>query len=243
MIIYDIFKHWGNNIYCISDPHFGDFECYKLRGLIQALDKKSYLNKFKDGDIFETYSTYIKKLVKEADERQIRRINSICGKNDTLIILGDVGNIECVKQLKAGYKILVMGNHEKGASNYKREIHQETRIGFELEEVIINNDNKLFDEVYDGPLMINDRIILSHEPITPLSDYLFNAHGHVHDKNYKGDKNHLNVCAEAIDYRPFNLLSAIKKGLLKNIPNIHRPTIDNATERKKKRNKKRVDVK
>ena len=58
------------------------------------------------------------------DEEQIKNINSCVGRKDTLIILGDVGNVECVKQLR-GYKVLIMGNHDTGASNYKKQIHSE----------------------------------------------------------------------------------------------------------------------
>ena len=59
------------------------------------------------------------------------------------------------------------------------------------------------------------------------------VHGHVHNKHFKGDDHHLNCCAEAIDNTPVNLLKLIKEGLLKNIPNIHKPTIAGAVERKK----------
>ena len=79
--------------------------------------------------------------------------------------------------------------------------------------------------------MINDRVILSHEPIQ-LPEYMYNIHGHIHSNNYKGDFNHLNCCAEAIDYTPINLLNLFKKGLLKNINSIHRVTIDQARVRK-----------
>lgn len=242
--LYDIFKHWGSDIYCISDPHFSDLESYKMRFPVT----------FQEG----TESIH-SELVKQLDEEQIRNINAKAGRNSTLIILGDIGNIECVKKLKARYKILIMGNHDKGASNYKRTIISEEDksqlyySGYEEDVGIISSknpeeimnrccechihyvrkqtDNHLFDEVYEGPLMVNDRLILSHEPIN-IPNYLFNIHGHIHNKNYTGDSNHLNVCAESIHYTPINLLSLIKNGLLKDIENIHRKTIDIATERK-----------
>lgn len=220
MIDQEILDRWlkkNGSIYLYSDPHFSDLECYKRRFPVT----------FQSG----TESMH-ESLVKHFDEEQVKYINSVCGKNDTLVILGDVGNTEYVKKLKANYKVLILGNHDKGASNYKREIHRKIVVGFNLEPVEVVIDNKLFDEVYTGFKSISDRIILSHEPFTPIPEYAFNIHGHVHDKDLKGDEHHLNVCAEAIDYKPVNLLSLLKKGLLKDIPSIHRVTIDKATERK-----------
>ena len=83
--------------------------------------------------------------------------------------------------------------------------------------------------------MINDRTILSHEPVFAGVPYFKNIHGHVHKADYKGDEHHLNCCAEAINYEPINLLSLFKKGFLKNIDSIHRMTIDTATARKRRK--------
>ena len=41
-------------------------------------------------------------------------------------------------------------------------------------------DNHLFDEVYTGPLVIGEKIILSHEPL-PNIDWALNLHGHNHN--------------------------------------------------------------
>jgi len=235
MFLYEIFeKAWkkpGGNIYLYSDPHFADPEMVKLRG-----DK------------------YI------VDAEQVARINAKVSKNDTFVCLGDIGNPSFVKYIKAGYKVLIMGNHEKGASNYKRKITEVATFNTmditdpadlynlepaKLEEKLMEVytkymkvkkiDNGLFDEVYEGPLMINDRIILSHEPIA-VPDYMFNIHGHDHANiETKDTVHHLNVCAEHIDYTPISLINFIKKGGLSKIQNIHRVTVDTATERKQKR--------
>ena len=77
------------------------------------------------------------------DEEQINRINAVAHKNDTLIILGDVGDIECVKKLKAGYKVLVLGNHDKSASNYRRVIKKETKYNSEFDYDIYSDMRKL----------------------------------------------------------------------------------------------------
>lgn len=211
--LYDIFKHWTyvdglhkNSVYLIGDPHFGDEEMKTLR------------------------TNYI------SDDEQVKRINSKVGRNDTIVFLGDIGDLEFIKKIK-GYKVLIMGNHDKGASNYKRTYqtgHLEPLENGGNLYVTDTEDNHLFDEVYEGPLMINDRVILSHEPIFPTIPFLFNIHGHVHNKNYKGDDHHLNVCAEAIDYTPINLINFIKSGNISHIDSIHRLTIDGAVKRKNK---------
>ena len=71
----------GGNIWLYSDPHFSDPEMVCLR--------KNYIG----------------------DAEQIKRINSKVGKNDTIIFLGDIGNLDCIKHIK-GYKVLIMGNHD-----------------------------------------------------------------------------------------------------------------------------------
>lgn len=187
--LYDSFARWyrGGTIWFYSDPHFNDPEMEHIR--------KDYIS----------------------DAEQVKRINSRVGRNDTLIILGDVGDIEWVRKLR-GYKVLIMGNHDTGATKYKK----------------VEN-NGLFDEVYEGVLMISPKIILSHEPIPNLPEWLFNIHGHDHSNRFTGSR-HLNVCAEHINYTPISIASIIKDGLLKDIEDIHRITIDNAIARKEKKN-------
>lgn len=199
--LYDIFKHWykGGRIFLYSDPHFADEEMKRLR--------KNYIS----------------------DEEQIKRINKLVGKNDTIIFLGDIGDVECVKKIR-GYKVLIMGNHDKGASNYKRVVTVSNVPEWSYA------DNRLFDEVYEGILTISDKIILSHEPIENLPEFLFNIHGHDHSGSFLG-KNYLNVCAENIDYTPVALNDILFSGKLKDIESIHRATIDKAIDRKAKRNK------
>jgi calcineurin-like phosphoesterase family protein len=141
------------------------------------------------------------------DEEQIARINSKVGKNDTIIFLGDIGSEKMIRKIR-GYKVLIMGNHDKGATKYA----------------------DIFNEVYEGPLFIAEKLILSHEPVE--FPYAFNIHGHDHS-NYWYDELSLNVCAEHIDYYPVNLTRYIKKGLLSKVESIHRRTIDKATTRKR----------
>ena len=230
--IYDAFQHWGEQtVWIYSDPHFSDEDLeYGIKN-------------------------------RPSDEEQIRRINAKAGRKDTLIILGDVGNIECVRKLRAGRKVLICGNHDLGATRYKR--HRDTVVlsvyDFTQEEAmeemhrhypgyqikfecmgkagwVFSIDNKLFDEVYEGALIVGEKLILSHEPVE--IPWLYNIHGHDHAG--KKRKNHLNVCSDVIGYEPVNLTQKLKSGLMSAITTIHRATIDSATERKAKRGGKKI---
>lgn len=138
-------------------------------------------------------------------------------KNDTLIHLGDVGNPDYIDQLKC-YKVLITGNHD-----------------------VLSKVASHFDEVYDGPLFIADRILLSHEPIYGLEKFCTNIHGHNHSGTiYDYDEKldyitHINMASNVCNYIPMNLGAMIKNGLLSKIENYHRITIDTATEKKQKK--------
>ena len=182
--LYDIFRErWERfqTAHIISDTHFGDKD-------LQA--------NIKD---------------RPNDEDYVKLINSKVGKNDLLICLGDVGDIECARRLK-GYKILIAGNHDAGMSNYK----------------------DIFDEVYAGALIVGEKLILSHEPVDV--PWAFNIHGHVHSGAPMSDERHFNVCGEARKcYEPVNLNQFMKAGFMAKIQTIHRDIIDKATERARKR--------
>ena len=233
--IYDAFQHWGQQtVWIYSDPHFSDedLEC-GIRN-------------------------------RPSDEEQIKNINSCAGRKDTLIILGDVGNIECVRRLRAAHKVLIMGNHDSGATKYKR--HRDTVVlsvyDFTQEEAmeemkrrypgyqinfecmgkagwVFNIDNHLFDEVYEGALIVGEKLILSHEPVDV--PWAYNVHGHDHAGRKR--KGHLNACSDVIGYKPINFNQWLKSGAMANIQTIHRATIDKATERKAKRGGKKIGSK
>ena len=130
-------------------------------------------------------------------------ILSFLTKNDTLIHLGDVGNPQYLDCLKC-HKVLIMGNHDQ--SKKKFEPH--------------------FDEIYDGPLTIGKKLILSHEPIAV--PWAFNIHGHEHNGRI-ADTFHLNLASNVVCWRPFDLSVIIQAGWLKDVDSIHRITIDYAT--------------
>lgn len=129
---------------------------------------------------------------------------------DTLIHLGDVGNPNYIDELKCKNKILISGNHD-----------------------ILSKVASHFTEVYTGPLFIADRILLSHEPILGLEGFALNIHGHDHADTQR--INHINLASNVYHYQVFNLGSMIKGGILADIPNYHRVTIDKATIKKERR--------
>jgi calcineurin-like phosphoesterase family protein len=237
--IYPAFQHWAEQtVWIYSDPHFSD----------------------------EDLECGIKN--RPSDEEQIKNINSCAGRKDTLIILGDVGNIECVRRLRAARKILIMGNHDLGRTNYERKIEkkifdqdeytkeqvmEEMKTLFPNWKISIEEswefhspfkrwnayaDNCLFDEVYEGALIIGEKLILSHEPVE--IPWLYNIHGHDHAGRKR--QNHLNVCSDVIGYKPINLNQFLKSGPSAKIQSIHRVTIDKATERKVKRGGKKINA-
>lgn len=210
--LYPCFKHWGEKggIFVFSDPHFDDED------LVNVYDDRP-----------------------SADEL-VRRINSKVGKCDTLICLGDVGALSYVPFLR-GYKVLVMGNHDSGASNYQRHIFKQKfdKGLFKKHEALdemkrlypncvysiidsydsLDNspcwevcaDNRLFDEVYEGPVLISPKLMLSHEPIS-CGTWALNVHGHIHARTHKNGLYHYNVCADCHDYLPLNLNQFLKSG-------------------------------
>lgn len=179
--LYPRFREWSarGSIYLIGDLHFNDAE---LRAGIPT---------------------------RPTDREIIARINARVGKNDTLIILGDVGAPAFVQFLH-GYKILIAGNHDQSLTALE----------------------PYFNEIYSGPLFIGEKILLSHEPIN--MPFAYNFHGHVHTTTTE-PASLVNCCADVIDYTPLSLGVFIKQKGLNLTPSIHRATIDKATKRKEKR--------
>jgi hypothetical protein len=99
--IYDTFQHWGNQtVWIYSDPHFSD----------------------------EDLECGIKN--RPSDEEQIAIINSCAGRKDTLIILGDVGNLECVRKLRAAYKVLIQAQKDPDTVDKFRRIEHARWVRF-----------------------------------------------------------------------------------------------------------------
>ena len=172
--LYPIFRHWSKegSVYLFSDPHFNDKDSV-------AIDP--------------TWPSPM---------QLVNRINTIVHKNDTLLLLGDVGDEHYLYHLK-GHIVLVLGNHDGKPNKYA----------------------DYCDEIYSGPLWIGQKLLLSHEPIYGIP-YVMNIHGHEHIPSYKEQDTHLNVCSNVIGFKPISLGEIIKRGLYSKIPSIHRWTID-----------------
>lgn len=238
--VYDMFntQFFGvvNDVYAVSDTHFGDQE-------------------LRDGTPGRM-----------TDDEIVAAINKVCGKTSALIHLGDVGDLSYVRKLRAKVKILVLGNHDGSASMYKRHckrIYLDKSECPTREDVIahireaypeytvvdicsygcrplfdkwfVYLDNRLFDFVFEGPVTLGEKLVLSHEPI-PMITYAMNLHGHDHAAK-RPDSNiyHYNINWDVIK-QPFHLSAELKKGLLSKVTSLHRQTIDYATKRRAKRN-------
>ncbi len=218
--LYKPFKHWAQKgaIWVYSDPHFYDDDCL-------LMDKNW-----------------------PSTQTQIDLINAKVHKNDTLIILGDIGDPHPIQKLN-GYKVLILGNHDKGVANYMKSytiLHEGEVFAFFMDKgealkaldhlkTYMSHlrlvDNNLFDEVYEGPLFIGQKICLSHEPID--LPFGINIHGHSHNGNVvdfiEGEKASMNVCSNVIEYVPIRLDEILQQFKTETI---HRITINNAIERK-----------
>lgn len=171
----------------------------------------------KNGAVYLVSDTHFKDLDRKimgyhiSDEDQFYLLNDTCHRFDTLVHLGDVGDLEYIKRLRC-HKVLIMGNHDQSIEKMK----------------------EVFDEVYSGPLWISQKLVLSHEPVylqtyDTVQTIAFNIHGHDHGGQRRNF--HLNICQNIFGYIPLNLNQFIKSGELKKINNIHRTTIDNAIAR------------
>ena len=153
------------------------------------------------------------------EEQQIDILKKRCHKTDTLIHLGDVGDPKLFAQIKA-HKVLIMGNHDETATKFEN----------------------YFDEIYTGPVWIAEKLVLSHEPLNLYSGITnkpiaVNIHGHDHGGEFAKDNYHVNLAQNVYGYEPLSLKDFIKVGYLKLVKSIHREIIDNATLKKKLKNK------
>ena len=125
------------------------------------------------------------KSCEELAEHIVAQHNKAVTQHDTCYILGDIGNKEAIERYVPqmnGTKVLILGNHD----TYSKEFYFEQ-----------------FDYVYDNPLFVHKRILLSHIPqkVTPG---VINIHGHTHllDLTLEG---YYNVCVERVNYTPVSM--------------------------------------
>jgi calcineurin-like phosphoesterase family protein len=162
--------------YVYSDPHFGHT---KLR----IVGRKRF-----NSD-------------EEMHEYMLSAYNKVIVDNNSKVYwLGDLGDKKFIEEFvpkMRGYKILILGNHDK----YNKAFYQ-----------------KYFDEVYEVGLFWNKRIFLSHHPM-PIEEGFINIHGHTHLINVETGR-HFNVCVEQTNYEPVPMKKFEK--MLGNIPGPNR---------------------
>lgn len=224
--------HFHDNIWVYSDPHFGDVDCIlmdpnwpspeeQVRRINSKVGKKDVLILL--GDIGDTrYISQLKGkkiLVKgnhdKGDQTYERHTYSQCiGRQAEL-------GWNIPEQRKA--KLRELGQDPTFT-------HAELRVLEDNDVVVMANyDNKLFDEVYSGPIFINNKILLSHEPVK--LPFGVNIHGHDHagvgmPDTYTLDMcASINVCSNVVRYEPQRLDTILKH--LK-VEDLHRITIDKA---------------
>ena len=73
---------------------------------------------------------------------------------------------------------MIRGNHDK----------LDTKASFE----------EVFDAVYDYPIYISNKWVLSHEPVAVYNDTI-NVHGHLHGSKLV-DENHINASVHVVNY-------------------------------------------
>ena len=132
----------------------------------------------------------------EMDEALINNWNSTISKQDMVFVLGDFAHratkqniIDLVLKLN-GRKFLVLGNHDRV---YKTSWWIK-KSGFE--------------EVSRFPILIENNLLLSHEPIfmNETMPYV-NVYGHVHNNDMYKDVSLHGICVsvERINYTPLEL--------------------------------------
>lgn len=222
------------DVWIMSDPHFGDKELEagipgrpSAEELVKAINQKcgktSALVCLGDvGDV-----SYVKKL-----RAQVKIL--ICGNHDkgTEIYKRKYQNI--IYDSHVFSKEQAMANAKAAYPDYDIvKVYQDHSFTAPFVYWRVEMDNKLFDYVFEGPLMLGEKLILSHEPIPGIT-WAKNIHGHVHQGPAVSDDYHYNVCLDVQDWQPVHLASYLKGGLA-DIKTLHRDTVDKATIRKKKR--------
>ena len=130
------------------------------------------------------------KTTTEMNTALIKNYNKVVGANDIVYILGDLSFLntkstaEIVSSLK-GFKFLIKGNHDPKTNAAYR------KMGF--------------IDVYDKPIILLNKYILSHEPIEKDIGYLFNIYGHLHNNKLKDNYHKFCVSVENINYTPISL--------------------------------------
>lgn len=107
-----------------------------------------------------------------------------------LWVLGDFGNLDTLPEF---FKA-VSGNGKWIELNFLKGNHDKAADMFTF--------SNYFDNVYDYPVYLSNRLILSHEPQWPLPKSCANIHGHLHKALLDSDC-HVSVSCNDIGYKPY----------------------------------------
>lgn len=176
------------NTFFTSDTHF-------QHGNIIKYCDRPWKSGAKDanGDLIVT-----EKDIAEMDEAIVANWNSVIRPDDVVWHLGDfaLGNRnnipDFVRRLN-GRKHLVLGNHDY--------FHVDKN---KFRDIVDFFYQAGFEKVYDHPVLLNDFVILSHEPLNFVKAPFFNVYGHVHDNEIFStySKHGCCVCVERHNYKP-----------------------------------------
>lgn len=239
--LYDDYKYMSakGGVYMASDTHFDDLDCKLMDP--EWISPEEHIKRI--NKVVHSSDTFIH-LGDTGNTKWIKQINGY-----KVLIMGnhDESKSKFVRKRWSTKEYLL--SDEEGLTN--REIIKKRLPSLKLNEdfssigefgedekgryFIVNYDNKLFDKVYSGPLMIAPKIILSHEPLN--IDWALNIHGHNHSGEIF-EKNGINLASNVYGYEVFNLGEYIKKNGLSNVKDIHRQIIDKAAEKSIHRRKK-----
>lgn len=131
--------------------------------------------------------------VEQMNEFMIKRWNETVKKDDVVYHLGDFAlsskpEIMSLMDKLKGIKYLVKGNHDTYTNQFYRDFG--------------------FKEVYDKPIILNEFMILSHEPIPwKISPIFLNLYGHVHNSDMfqTWGSGAACMCVERHNYTPVSL--------------------------------------
>ena len=166
-----------SNKWLIADPHFGH------KNIIE-------------------YENRPFKSTEEMDEVMVTNWNNAVGKEDKVFVLGDfaLANSEKTKmyvEMLNGYKILILGNHDRGYS-----------VSWWLDAG--------FDEVSAYPVIVDEWFMLSHEPLYVNQNMPYaNIFGHVHGNPAYVDCSARSYCVsvERIGYTPVDF-EEVKRAII-----------------------------
>lgn len=136
--------------------------------------------------------------VEEMDNKIISLWNKTVGDGDEIIHLGDFSyrispeDTKAIFQSLRGKISLLMGNHDR-------------RHGVEYWKDIG------FDKVYETPIVLDNKLLLSHEQL--IDKRYLNVHGHSHENKVKRSLRNLAMCVsvEQINYRPISIVDIFTK--------------------------------